>query len=207
MEILIWIITAVCSYLIAGINPAIIMSNLIYKQDIRELGSGNPGFTNFKRSFGSRYAWFVFALDLLKAALPELIAGFAFSSMFGNWQTGVAYAGIFAVLGHAFPPFYHFKGGKGVSVSIATIFLIDWRAGLIAAAVLALLLLTARYMSLSTMCALVCGCISLIFFGADTAAVILYAICVIIVIIRHKDNILRLIHGEEKRFNLFKSKS
>ena len=64
---LLYLLAGAASYLIGGVNPAIVLSNLIYRQDIRTVGSKNPGFTNFKRVFGNKNAWFVFALDLLKS--------------------------------------------------------------------------------------------------------------------------------------------
>lgn len=202
MRIAIWFIAAICSYLIAGFNLAILLSKAIYHQDIREVGSKNPGFTNFKRVYGNKYAWFIFVFDMIKAALPALIFGLAFNGIFGRFQLGAAYAGVFAMLGHAYPVFYKFKGGKGVLVCLATLLFIDWRAGLIAFGVMAVLLLTVKYMSLSTMAALTVGCILLPFFGADVAAIILYAGCVLFMIFRHKENIKRLAQGKETKFSL-----
>ena len=69
MKALAYIISAVFAYFVSGLNPAIIMSKAIYKKDIRTCGSGNPGFTNFKRVVGNKYAWFVFVLDILKGAV------------------------------------------------------------------------------------------------------------------------------------------
>ncbi len=112
MKIFCFIVSAVFAYCVSGLNPAIIMSKAIYKKDIREYGSGNPGFTNFKRVFGNKYAWFVFALDILKGAVISVSAGLLFRQYVGSWQLGVAYAGIFALLGHAFPVFYGFKAEK-----------------------------------------------------------------------------------------------
>ena len=68
MRTAIWFIAAVCAYFISGINLSIILSKLIYHEDIREKGSKNPGFTNFKRVYGNKYAWFIFAYDLIKGA-------------------------------------------------------------------------------------------------------------------------------------------
>ena len=141
MKIFCFIVSAVFAYCVSGLNPAIIMSKAIYKKDIREYGSGNPGFTNFKRVFGNKYAWFVFALDILKGAVISVSAGLLFRQYVGSWQFGVAYAGIFALLGHAFPVFYGFKGGKGFLVCLSTLWFIDWRAGAIAAVVLTVLLI------------------------------------------------------------------
>ena len=68
-ETLLFVIAAITAFVFSGINPAIILSKLIYHRDIREEGSKNPGFTNFRRVFGNRYAWFVFALDILKSVI------------------------------------------------------------------------------------------------------------------------------------------
>lgn len=202
MKVAIWFIAAICSYFIAGFNLAILLSKAIYHQDIREVGSGNPGFTNFKRVFGNKYAWFIFVFDMLKAALPALIFGLAFNAIFGNFQLGAAYAGVFAMLGHAYPVLYKFKGGKGFLVCLSTLFFIDWRVGLIAFGIMAILLLTVKYMSLATMSALTVGAILLPVFRADTVACILYACCVVFMIYRHKENIKRLIKHEESKFSL-----
>jgi glycerol-3-phosphate acyltransferase PlsY len=202
MRIAIWFIAAICSYLIAGFNLAILLSKAIYHQDIREVGSKNPGFTNFKRVYGNKYAWFIFVFDMIKAALPALIFGLAFNGIFGRFQLGAAYAGVFAMLGHAYPVFYRFKGGKGFLVCLATLFFIDWRVGLIAFAIMTVLLLTVKYMSLATMSALSTGAILLPIFGVDPVACILYACCVLFMIFRHKENIKRLIKGEESKWSL-----
>ena len=89
MKALAYIISAVFAYFVSGLNPAIIMSKAIYKKDIRTCGSGNPGFTNFKRVFGNKYAWFVFVLDILKGAVISVVAGVAFPCvcrLVGSWR-------------------------------------------------------------------------------------------------------------------------
>lgn len=204
MKIFCFIVSAVFAYCVSGLNPAIIMSKAIYKKDIREYGSGNPGFTNFKRVFGNKYAWFVFALDILKGAVISVSAGLLFRQYVGSWRFGVAYAGIFALLGHAFPVFYGFKGGKGFLVCLSTLWFIDWRAGAIAAVVLTVLLLTVKYMSLSSMSALIAGAVFVAVFGAGWAVSLMYAVCVLFVVIRHRENIIRLIRGTESKFSFGK---
>lgn len=201
---LLYIYTAVCAYLISGINPAIIMSKAIYKKDIRTLGSKNPGFTNFKRVFGSKYAWYVFALDIFKGALISIICGALFVAFGEDRCIGVAFAGIFAMLGHAYPIYYRFQGGKGFLVCLSTLFFLDPLAGGIGALVLAFLLLLTKYMSLSTMCALSAGALVLALRGVPTPAVLMYSLCVLFMIFRHAENIKRLIKGEERKFELFK---
>ena len=88
--IIVFILAAIVPYLVCGLNPAIVISKLIYRQDIRELGSKNPGFTNFKRVFGGKYAWFVFLLDILKSFIVCLAAGFAFGAVGETFQLGAA---------------------------------------------------------------------------------------------------------------------
>ena len=202
MKVLVWLLAAVVGYLVAGINPAIVFSKLIYHQDIRTLGSGNPGFTNFKRVFGNKYAWFVFALDLLKSALVCFLFGLWFNALFGWYQLGVAYTAVFSVIGHAYPIYYGFKGGKGFLVCLSVLYLLDWRAGLIATGVMVVLLLTVKYMSLATMCALVTGALLLLPFGCDRIAILLYALCVVFMIVRHRENIKRLLNHTESKFSL-----
>lgn len=204
MKALAYIISAVFAYFVSGLNPAIIMSKAIYKKDIRTCGSGNPGFTNFKRVFGNKYAWFVFVLDILKGAVISVVAGLLFRAYVGSWALGVAYAGLFAMLGHAFPIYYGFKGGKGFLVCLSTVWFIDWRAGAIATAVLVIMLPLTKYMSLSTMSALVAGAVAVAAFGGGLAVSIMYAVCVLFVIVRHKQNIVRLVQETESKFSFGK---
>ena len=204
MKALAYIISAVFAYFVSGLNPAIIMSKAIYKKDIRTCGSGNPGFTNFKRVFGNKYAWFVFVLDILTGAVISVVAGVLFRAYVGSWALGVAYAGLFAMLGHAFPIYYGFKGGKGFLVCLSTVWFIDWRAGAIATAVLVIMLPLTKYMSLSTMSALVAGAVAVAAFGGGLAVSIMYAVCVLFVIVRHKQNIVRLVQGTESKFSFGK---
>jgi len=211
MNIAIYFITAVFAYVVAGLNPAIILSKAIYHKDIRNEGSGNPGFTNFKRVFGNKYAWWVFFLDIFKAVIISLVAGFLFRYFMtpflevDAWDFGVAYGGIFAMIGHAFPFLYRFKGGKGFLVCYTTMWFIDWRTGLIATAIFLILLFTVKYMSLSTMIALTVGDLTLFIWQEHYIVIIMYALCVLFMIARHHENIKRLFKGTESKFS-FRSK-
>ncbi len=206
MEYLILALAAACGYLISGINSAIILSKCIYGKDIRECGSGNPGFTNFKRSFGS-LAWLVMVLDLLKSALPCLVFGLVYNSMFLEWQFPVAVCCAFSMLGHAYPVWYGFKGGKGFLVCLSAMWIFHPLAGLCATLVMVILLLTAKYMSLATMAGLFAGAAVIPFIGIEsTAAYIIMCGCVLFMIIRHKENIVRLFNGTERKFNIFGKK-
>lgn len=202
MNYLLYISAAICAYLIAGWNPAITLSRAVYKKDIREYGSGNAGFTNFKRSFGMRLAWVVLVLDLCKAAVLVSVFASLFERTLGLWQLGAAYTGFIAVLGHAFPIWYGFKGGKGFLVGLSTAYVIDWRVGLIATLIMIVLLFTTKYMSLSTVTAMLCCPILLALFGAARPTVLIEAATVLFIALRHKENFKRLVAGTESKFAL-----
>ncbi len=199
-------IAAVSAYLISGINPAIILSKCVYGKDIRECGSGNPGFTNFKRTFGS-LGWLVMVLDLLKSALPCLVFGLIFDCIYSEWQLGVALTCAFSMLGHAFPVWYGFKGGKGFLVCLSAMWIFHPLAGLTATAVMVILLLTVKIMSLATMFGLLSALAVIPLVGIDRlAAYLIMCACVLFMIIRHKENIVRLVKGTESTFLIFGKK-
>jgi len=204
MTILLYILAAICGYLIAGMNPAIVLSKAIYKKDIRECGSGNPGFTNFKRTFGNKWAWWVLVLDLSKAAVVVWLFAWLLSKRGESFQFVAAYTGIFCMLGHAFPCQYKFKGGKGFLVCLSTMYVIDWRVGLIATGIMIVLLLITQYMSLSTTLAMLLCPIALILFGASLPVILMAAACAVFMAVRHKENFKRLIQGKESKFTLKK---
>lgn len=202
MKALLYISASLAAYLVAGWNPAITFSKAIYKKDIRTCGSGNPGFTNFRRSFGNKWAWLVLALDLSKAAVVVGLFANLFEQYLGAYQLGAAFTGLFALLGHAFPIWYGFKGGKGFLVSLSTVFVLDWRVGLIATLIMVVLLLTTKYMSLSTVTAMLPSPVFLLLFGTSTNAVLIITAIVLFVAIRHKENFKRLIAGTESKFSV-----
>ena len=202
MTIFLYILAAICGYIIAGMNPAIAISKAIYHKDIRECGSGNPGFTNFKRTFGNKWAWWVLVLDLSKAAVVVGLFAWLLSGQGVDFQLGAAYTGMFCMLGHAFPFQFQFKGGKGFLVCLSTMFVIDWRVGLIATGIMVVLLLATKYMSLSTTLAMLICPILLIPFGASIPVILMATFCVVFMAVRHKENFKRLIQGKESKFTL-----
>jgi len=206
MEYLIFPLSAIVCFLISGLNPAIILSKLLYGKDIRECGSKNPGFTNFKRCFGMKTAIVVFIVDLAKAALCVSILSLFFDRLLGNYQLGAAFCGLFCMLGHSYPIWYSFKGGKGFLVYMSVIFFVDWRCGLIAFALLTVLLLTTKYMSLSAMLSVISTVISLAILDVTSYWVlILCSMQAAFIVWRHRSNIMRLLSGTESKFS-FKSK-
>lgn len=201
--ILLLVLAALVGYVVATLNPAIILSRLIYHRDIRECRSGNPGFTNFKRSFGGKWAWWVLVLDLTKAAVVVWLFSFLLAKYGVDRQLAAAYTGAFCLLGHAYPFLYGFRGGKGFLVCLSTVYVIDWRVGLIATAVMCILLLTTHYMSLSTVTALLLSPIPVYLFGGSLWATLATLGITCFVAIRHHANFKRLLSGTESKFYLY----
>ena len=201
----IFALAAVCAYLISGINPAIILSKAIYGKDIRTLGSKNPGFTNFKRNFGMKWAIVVMALDLLKSALPAIAFGIVFDKLWGEWMLGVTFTCLFSMLGHAYPVWYGFKGGKGFLVCLSAMWAVDWKVGLTSTLIMVVLLLVTEYMSLSTTIAMLVCPFVIWLVGGEHPEIILSAISVLFMAWRHKENFVRLAKGTESKFQLYKT--
>lgn len=206
VKILLLVGAALVGYLVASLNPAIILSRAIYHKDIRECRSGNPGFTNFKRSFGGKWAWWVLVLDLSKAALVVWLFSFFLAGNGVDRQLAAAYTGAFCLLGHAYPFLYGFRGGKGFLVCLSTLYVIDPLVGLIATGVMCLLLLTTHYMSLSTVTALLLATPVLYLLGASLWSTLAYLVLALFVAIRHHANIKRLLSGTESKFYFGKKK-
>lgn len=197
---------AIAAYLIGGVNAAIVISKLKYKQDIRTLGSGNPGFTNFKRVYGlNGWAIFVMLSDIIKAVIPVSIAMIIFGKLYGMGQFGAGFTGLFAMLGHCFPIWYGFKGGKAFMTGFGTIWFVDWRMALIAMAVFLILLGLIRYMSVASCISSVTCPVVLALLGAESIVVIIIsAVSALLVVFRHKENFKKLLQGTESKFTLKK---
>lgn len=199
---------AAFAYLLGGINGAIILSRLVYKEDIRQLGSKNPGFTNFKRLHGFAPATFgVMAIDICKTILPVLSARLVMGHFYNAAQLGAAAALLGCMLGHAFPVWYDFKGGKAVMTFLAGVWFVDWRAGLICFAIFVIILFTIRFMSVASMSFAVLFPIVLFLLKCrNPATLVIMAVAGILVVARHHQNISRLKAGTESKFYLKKKK-
>ncbi len=191
-------------YLLGSLNPSIIFSRLIYKEDIRTYGSGNAGTTNTLRTYGPKMAVLIFCLDLLKAALAVLFGGFVLS-----WSVGGAIAGFFVVFGHSFPIYYKFKGGKGAACSIMVALLLSPISALIIIAVFALIVLVTRYISLgSVIGAMLFPFLNSVFYNGvrPNGVINLSAIAImVLVLFMHRENIKRLLEGKESKISFKKT--
>ena len=199
---------AAIAYLLGGINGSIILSRLVYGEDIRQLGSKNPGFTNFKRLHGFAPATFgVMAIDICKTILPVLLAKLVIANMYGEGQLAATFALLGCMLGHAFPVWYGFKGGKAVLTFLAGVWFVNWLAGLICFAIFVLILFTVRFMSVASMSFAVLFPIVLFILGCrNVITLIIMALAGILVVARHHQNISRLKAGTESKFYLKKKK-
>ena len=200
------LVTAVPAYVLGGINGAIITSRLLFSKDIRKFGSGNPGLTNFYRVFGKAGALLVVAIDVFKAVAPVLFGGWIFGRYFDMTIFGRIFAGFFVMLGHSFPVFYKFKGGKGVMAAGAILIILDWRMALIGWGAFIIVTALTRYVSLGAIAGGVTFPITLMVFelgGAWEFTAMLA--CSLLMILRHWANIGRLLRGEESKFRFKKN--
>lgn len=218
--IILLIVTAVQAYVIGGINGAIITSKYFYKKDIRKFGSGNPGLTNFYRVFGKGGAAMVVLIDVLKTVAPVIIGGWLFAyfmpseTLAGNGHSliglnffGSEWAGFFVVMGHCFPLFYEFRGGKGVMAVGTIVFFIDWRIALAAWGIFILLTLLTRYVSLGAIVGVLAYpvLVGALGYGGIWEIVIASA-CAALLIVRHRENIKRIFTGKESKFSFHRKK-
>lgn len=209
-----YIIMIAVPYLLGGINTSIIATKLKTGKDIRTMGSGNAGLTNTLRTQGKAVAGIVLLGDVAKSVLAIWAVRLAFQFLGGvdttvleNGMNWVGYmAGFMAVVGHVFPVYYGFRGGKGVLSAISAIFTLDWRTGCVLLGVFIIIVAITRYVSLGS-------CIASSLYGFGTLAFVYFMdgdpagiICTFIafftaalVIFMHRGNIKRLAAHTEKK--------
>lgn len=194
------------AYLIGSINPAIIFSKKVYHEDIRSFGSGNAGATNILRTYGKRMATLILSLDFLKAAIAVIIG-----SLILSISVGGAISALFVVLGHMFPIFYKFKGGKGVACTAACILILSPISFVIILPIFILLVLFTKYISLaSIMCAMLFPLLAFslkdVLWGSG-GFITLSALAIGgFVVFMHRENIKRLLEGKESKVSFSKKK-
>ena len=196
---MLYIVTFLIAYLIAAINPAIVISKRVLKTDIRNLGSKNAGTTNAIRTMGKGIGALVFILDLLKVVISYgvicLIAWIFKENMTAGIKTLYMLA---SVLGHSYPVYYGFKGGKGVAVFLMSAIIVDWKIALICIAIGVVIIAVSRMVSLGS----IIGSIMLVIldiFMATNYNLLLILITVAVVVYNHRTNIQRIIAGKENK--------
>ena len=188
------------SYFLGCFNGAVLISTFIIKDDIRGHGSGNAGLTNFYRTYGARYALPVILLDMGKTAVSTLIGGYMFLCLYEDWTLGVLVAGLSCIIGHVFPAFYGFKGGKGILAGSILVIMLDWRMALVAWGLFVLAVVLTRYISLGSICAAASVAVSAFLIYDRPVYIILAAITAALVVWSHRSNIVRLVKGNENKF-------
>lgn len=209
-------LTIICAYLLGGVNFGIIVSKIVAHTDIRTQGSGNAGATNVLRVLGAKPAIYTLLGDYLKAVAAVGLAMLWFWLFTGDAQYGIGKitAALFAVLGHMYPLYFKFKGGKGVITCLGGVTLIHPLFAAISLSIFIIIVLISRYVSLGS----ILGCFSYfvatvvfnaINFGITIDAVIdtaLTGLVVFWVIIKHRTNMKRLLSKTESKIS-FKKKA
>lgn len=214
-HILLLIGCLIIGYLLGSFNASIIFSR-VKGTDIRSQGSKNAGLTNALRVFGKKAAVFVFIFDLLKAIVSALLGGFVAKMLFPDVSEVIEIsrymAGFGAVLGHNFPLYFKFKGGKGILASWGAIMIFDWRIAIMLIVVFLLVVLSTRYVSLASVTSSILYPIFVIALNigvpkATTGVYITISVLMaVLAVYRHRANITRLRMGTESKLGASKEK-
>lgn len=208
------------AYLIGSINFAVIFTRAFTHTDVRDYGSGNAGTTNVMRVGGMTPGILTFVCDALKGFVAcfagKLLFEYIFTQTAAEWAMpiyGAYICGVACMLGHVFPVFFGFKGGKGVATSVGIFAVCCPIAIIIGLAVFAVSVLISRIVSLSSLIAtVVVVVLSMVFYSNQSGAMLLpqavLAVCMgVIVFLKHSENIKRLITGDEKKLNIRRKKN
>ena len=200
-----WMACIVMGYLLGSLNGALVISRLGMHDDVRKKGSGNAGLTNFHRSYGGWSTLLVIVIDLGKMIGACLLAKLILPE-YPDYAKMLA--GFFVQLGHIFPLYFRFRGGKGILCSAALALMMDWRIFAIIMAVFLILFFATRYVSLGSILAAVSFaiCFGVIFSGHPWIWGMAIAMAVM-AIFMHRGNIQRLLKGEERKTHFHKSKN
>ena len=204
-------VSVIVPYLLGSLNFGIIFSRLLYKADVRDSGSGNAGSTNMLRTYGKKAGILTFLGDCAKTALAISVG------LLMLLERGMFIAGLFCMIGHTYPIFFKFKGGKGVAcfailVLMTCIKMGIWYVFLILFAMFAIIVIGTKYVSLgSIVCSLIYPIILNrfihMFENNPYQSVEMFAVFAgLFVVFQHRSNIVRLFKGNENKINLFKKK-
>ncbi|MDK2810238.1 MAG: acyl phosphate:glycerol-3-phosphate acyltransferase [Petroclostridium sp.] len=188
------LLAVLISYLLGSINSSILVGRLWANIDIRKYGSGNAGATNTLRTLGKSAAAVVLIGDVLKGIIGVIIGRYLAGEM------GALTAGIACVLGHNFPIYFGFKGGKGILTSAGVIFMINWKIGLVLAVLVLLIIAITRYVSLGSIIGASLYPVVVLLFDRRGIEHIIFAVWIaVLAVYRHKTNIKRLLDGTESK--------
>ncbi|MEE1883836.1 glycerol-3-phosphate 1-O-acyltransferase PlsY [Pedobacter flavus] len=208
------IFALIAAYLFGSIPTAVWLGQAFYGIDVREYGSGNAGATNTFRVLGKKAGIAVMVVDIFKGYTATNLAYFIGlsvtgpqnSTQFVNYELAL---GVTAVMGHLFPIFAGFRGGKGVATLFGMILAVNFTAAMFCVAVFIIVLLTTKYVSLSSICAGFTFPLSIVFvLQSSIKSEVLYGMVVcILILVTHQKNLERLLKGKESKVYLFRKKT
>ena len=199
-------IIAIVAYLIGSINFSVILSKKMAGFDVREKGSGNAGTTNMLRSVGKKAAAITLVCDILKGVVAILIA-MIMNKIFkdSNGALLVQIAGVAVILGHTFPIFFKFKGGKGVATSLGVLIMSNWQIGLICLVFALILIILTQMVSVGSIAAAILYPVLTLFIPQNYIIpgnyIIYSVILAVIIVFNHRENVKRLLSGTENRIS------
>ncbi len=196
MDLILGIVLVVLGYLSGSLASAVIVCRMMKLPDPRREGSGNPGATNVLRLGGKQAAALTLVGDVLKGAVPVLLAHLLSDSPAVLASTAVA-----AFIGHLYPVFFQFKGGKGVATAFGAVGALLYPVALFMAAVWVLMAMASRYASLASMAAAVSAPLFALVFFREPAYILALVVIAALLVYRHKDNIERLRNGIEREIS------
>lgn len=201
MTILKYLLVLVCSYLLGSVSVSIFISKNVLRADVRTKGSGNAGATNMARVYGLHMGLITLAGDALKGAVSMLLGWLLLD------ECGMSAAAVSCILGHCYPAMHEFRGGKGVSVGAMVLLMADWRVLAVAVVFFALAAVLSRKVSLGSLSAALSAFITAIVLHLSTPRLIMVAFAALLVVVRHRENIARLLKRTEPDFSLGSTKA
>lgn len=200
------IVMAIVAYLIGSINFSVILSKKMAGFDVREKGSGNAGTTNMLRTVGKKGAAITLICDILKGVVAILIAILIGKMVEGsNGALLVQVAGVAVILGHTFPIFFKFKGGKGVATSLGVLIMSNWQIGLICLVFALILIVLTQMVSVGSIAAAILYPVLTLFIPQNyivPGSYLIYSIVLaVLIVFNHRENVKRLLNGTENKIS------
>lgn len=198
MSIIYQIVFLVLTYAIAAIPFGLVLAKTFAGKDVRQLGSKNIGATNVARVAGKKLGFLTLILDGLKGAVMVIIARFNFYDL-DNLHLFLVLVSAAAVIGHIYPIYLNFKGGKGVATAIAVLFALDVSVGFLVVCFWIMSFCLFRVSSVSSLIAIFSSIVLSSAYDSPTSQYVFCWFLFLLILVRHKENILRLLTGEEKK--------
>ena len=205
------VIVAIIAYLIGSVNFSVILSKKMAGFDVREKGSGNAGTTNMLRAVGKKAAAITLVCDILKGVVAILLAMFIANIVKNsNGALLVQIAGVAVILGHTFPIFFKFKGGKGVATSLGVLIMSNWQIGLICLVFALILMVLTKMVSVGSIAAAILYPVLTLFIPQNyivSGNYLIYSIILaILIVFNHRENVKRLLNGTENKISFKNTK-